>query len=208
VRGRYRAGVDGARFFRSASEFRRWLERHHEDASELWIGFHKAAAGRRGLAYPAAVEEALCFGWIDGHLRPIDEGRYRVRFSPRRRGSNWSAVNIARMRELIAAGRVAPAGIRAFECRHQSEPRDYSYELGRAALSPAETSSFRLNRKAWAFWEAQTATYRKHATFWVVSPKRVDTRERRFRQLVERSAAAEPIPPLRFGHRVRPAKPG
>jgi uncharacterized protein YdeI (YjbR/CyaY-like superfamily) len=196
--------VEQARFFRSLAEVRRWLERHHADAAELWIGFHKAGSSGRGLPYRAVVDEALCFGWIDGRLRPIDEERYRVRFSPRRRGSHWSAVNIARMRELIAEGRVAPAGLAAFERRDESRTRDYSYEMRAAALSDDETRAFRRNRPAWAFWEAQTATYRKQATFWVVSPKRGETRDRRFRELVERSAAGEPIRPLRFGYRVRP----
>jgi uncharacterized protein YdeI (YjbR/CyaY-like superfamily) len=197
---------ENERFFRSLGEVRRWLERHHADAPELWIGFHKTTSPGRGLPYRAVVDEALCFGWIDGRLRPIDEDRYRVRFSPRRRGSHWSAVNVARMRELIADGRVAPAGLAAFERRDDSRTRNYSHEIRTAALSDDETRTFRRNRRAWAFWEAQTKTYRKQATFWVVSPKRPETRERRLRQLVERSAASEPIAPLRFGYRPRPAR--
>jgi uncharacterized protein YdeI (YjbR/CyaY-like superfamily) len=200
--------VQEARFFRSLAEIRRWLERHHADTAELWIGFHKAGSPAHGLPYRDVVDEALCFGWIDGRLRPIDQHRYCVRFSPRRRGSHWSAVNIARMRELIAEGRVAPAGLAAFERRDETRTRDYSYEIRAAALSERETLAFRRRRRAWAFWQAQTTTYRKQATFWVVSPKRVETRERRFRELVERSAAGEPIPPLRFGYRVRPAPGG
>jgi uncharacterized protein YdeI (YjbR/CyaY-like superfamily) len=183
-----------ARFFPSAKAFRNWLTRHHDSETELWIGFHKKATGKGGLTYLEAVEEALCFGWIDGLMHPIDETCYRQRFTPRKRTSSWSGVNLKRVEALMAAGRMAPSGIAAWEQRDRRKDAQYLYERGAAAFSTEQESVFKRNKKAWGFWETQPPGYRRMATHWVNAAKRDETRERRLAQLIERSGSGLRLP--------------
>jgi len=189
------------RFFRSAAEFRTWLTRHHAGVRELWLGFYNARSDRRGITYREAVDEALCHGWIDGIRKSVDETRYVMRFTPRRPGSKWSAVNVRNVRRLMAEGRMRPAGQAAFD-RRTGKRAGYSFEERPKRLGAAFEKHFRTDRRAWEFFKAQAPWYRRTATFWVMSAKQAETRERRFARLLRHSAQAERIPPL-----ARPAKP-
>ena len=182
------------RFFRSAAEFRAWLSANHAKASELMVGFYKVASGKGGITYKEAVDEALCFGWIDGVRRGIDDDRYANRFTPRKPKSYWSEVNTKRAKELIADGRMTPAGLAAFERRDASETRKYSFERDTADLDAAQRREFRADKKAWTFFSAQPPGYRKVAIWWVVSAKREDTRARRLATLIEHSRNGERLP--------------
>jgi uncharacterized protein YdeI (YjbR/CyaY-like superfamily) len=185
-----------ATFFSTPAEFRAWLEENHETASEVWVGYYKKATGKPTMTWSEAVDEALCFGWIDGKLQRIDEERHRQRFTPRRPKSNWSEVNIAKVGELRAQGRMTPAGEAAFAAR-RDEPTPYSYERRHEAVFDAELeATFRANEAAWAWFSEQSTSYRQMATFWVVSAKRPETRARRLATLVECSAERKRVPPL------------
>ena len=176
-------------FFAEPADFRAWLEANHERASELLVGFHKKATKRPSITWPEAVDEALCFGWIDGIRRSLGDESYTIRFTPRKPRSTWSAVNIARANELIGEGRMRPAGLAAFETRSDDRSAIYAYEQRHEAkLDPDDEREFRANERAWAFFEAQPPSYRKTAIWWIVSAKREETRARRLRTLVEDSA--------------------
>ena len=187
---------DDAIFFGSAAEFGAWLEEHHENASEIWVGYWKKATGIPSLTWSEAVDEALCFGWIDGKLQRIDERRHRQRFTPRRPKSNWSKINIAKVTELRAQGRMTPAGEAAFAAR-RSDPAPYSYERRHeAAFEPEQEATFRADGAAWTWFAEQSPSYQAVATFWVVSAKRPETRARRLATLIECSAERRRVPPL------------
>jgi uncharacterized protein YdeI (YjbR/CyaY-like superfamily) len=184
-------------FFATPADFRAWLERHHESHSELIVGFHKRGSGRPSITWPEAVDQALCFGWIDGVRRRIDDTRYSIRFTPRKARSTWSAVNIRRMKELVEKGLVAPAGLAAFERRTDDRTAIYSHEQRKAAkLEPDQERRLRADERARAFFEAQPPSYRRAAIHWVTSAKKPETRDRRLAQLVECSAAGRTVPPL------------
>jgi uncharacterized protein YdeI (YjbR/CyaY-like superfamily) len=184
-------------FFATPADLRAWLAQHHDSEAELWVGFHKKASGRPSVTWPEAVDQALCFGWIDGVRKRLDADSYVNRFTPRRRRSNWSAVNVRRMEQLIADGLVHPAGLAAFEARREQRSGVYSYENRHAArLEEAQERRFRANAKAWEHFQARPAGYRRAATWWVVSAKREATRERRLAQLIEDSAAGRTVAPL------------
>jgi uncharacterized protein YdeI (YjbR/CyaY-like superfamily) len=182
------------RTFRSQSSFRAWLERHHEAADQLVVRCFKTRHARRGLTYREALDEALCFGWIDGVRHALDEVSFTVRFTPRKAGSVWSAVNVRRATELQAAGRLRPAGTVAFEKRKTSS---YSYENRPGALARALKTRFRANEAAWAFFKAQPPWYQRTSSFWVTSARRAETKERRLALLISSSEAGEPIPQLK-----------
>jgi uncharacterized protein YdeI (YjbR/CyaY-like superfamily) len=185
-------------FFATPADFRAWLERHHESHSELIVGFHKRGSGRSSITWQESVAAALCFGWIDGVRRRIDDTSYSIRFTPRKARSTWSAVNIRRMNELIEEGLVAPAGLDAFERRTDDRTAIYSYEQRKAAkLEPDQERRLRTDERARAYFEAQPPSYRSAAIHWVTSAKKPETRERRLQQLIASSAAGEPVPPLR-----------
>jgi uncharacterized protein YdeI (YjbR/CyaY-like superfamily) len=189
-------------FFAEPAAFRAWLEENHERAAELWVGFHKKATGRPSVTWPEAVAEALCFGWIDGIRRSLGDESYMIRFTPRKPRSTWSAVNIARAKELVAEGRMRPAGLAAFEARSDDRSAIYSYEQRHEArLAPDEEREFRSNARAWEFFQAQPRSYRRPALWWVVSAKREETRARRLRTLIEDSANGR-----RLRHLSRPAR--
>jgi uncharacterized protein YdeI (YjbR/CyaY-like superfamily) len=184
---------DAPRFFESAAGFRRWLQAHGATTPELWVGFWKAKSGRKGLTYEEAVEEALCFGWIDGLVKRHDEHAYKQRFTPRRARSIWSAINIAKVEALRKAGRMAPEGLAAFESRDPKRAKLYSFENRDVALDPAFAKRLRANKAACRFFEAQPPGYRRLAAFWVMSAKKEETRERRFAQLLADSARGERV---------------
>lgn len=186
-----------ALYFESPAAFRRWLERHHATAKVVWVGYHKKETGRPTLTWPESVDEALCFGWIDGVRRSVDAGRYKARFTPRRPGSIWRAVNLRRAEALIAAGRMTAAGLAVHDARRAERPNRYSFEQEGAGLAPAHERVLKRNRKAWRFWTAQPPGYRKTASWWVESAKREETRLRRLDQLVADSAAGLRIALLR-----------
>lgn len=179
------SGVTGAIYFESPAELRAWFERNHDSEPELSIGFYKKKTGRPSLTYQEALDEALCFGWIDNVRHSVDGERYRIRYTPRRRNSAWSEVNIARVKELTARGRMTPAGIAAFEAGTSGTSRGYSYEEKDRPLDAEHRRAFEANNKAWAFFQAQPASYRKAAQWWVMSAKREETRRSRLAQLIE-----------------------
>lgn len=170
--------------FPSAADFRRWLEEHHASAPEMWIGYYKKHVPKTAMTYAQAVEEALCFGWIDGITFRIDDEVTATRFTPRRRTSNWSAINIARIAELTAAGRMHPAGTRAFEERDRRKDA-YADRLSAEELPPDLVQRFKADADAWSAWQRRPAGFRRQATSWVMSAKRAETRERRLEQLID-----------------------
>lgn len=189
-------------FFATPEEFRVWLEENHATARELWVGYTKKGAGRPSITWPESVDEALCFGWIDGIRRSVDDTSYMNRFTPRRPGSNWSAVNIARVAELTAQGRMRPAGLAAFDRRRDETTAVYSYEQRhQAALEEAEEQQLRANPAAWQFFQARPPSYRQAAIRWVISAKKAETRQSRLARLIEDSAQGRTVPPL-----TRPTK--
>ena len=185
-------------FFATPADLRRWLMRHHASDRELLVGFYKKASGRPSLTWAESVDEALCFGWIDGVRRTIDADSYSIRFTPRTKGSTWSNVNTRRATDLIRQGRMQPAGLQAFEARDPAKAGTYSFEQrSKARLSAAGEARFRANADAWRFFETQPAGYRRTALWWVVSAKQDATRERRLLTLIADSAAGRRIGPLR-----------
>jgi len=185
-------------YFSTPAAFRRWLTRHHAREAELWVGYYKKGTGVPSITWPESVDEALCFGWIDGVRKTVDEARYMIRFTPRRPGSIWSNVNIAKIQALIAAGRMRPAGIAAFEARSAARSGVYSFERSdEARLETAEAAAFRRERAAWRFFEAQPPGYRRTALHWVTSAKLAETRARRLATLIADSAAGHRIKQLR-----------
>jgi uncharacterized protein YdeI (YjbR/CyaY-like superfamily) len=182
------------KFFRTAGYFRHWLQHHHDSAPELLVGFHKVTSGRPSITWTESVDEALCFGWIDGVRRRLDAASYSVRFTPRRPGSIWSAVNIRRARALAAQGRMAAGGVAAFEVRTPNRSGRYSYEQRPAQLVAPYSGMLEANAAARRFFERQAPSYRRAATWWVVSAKKEETRLKRARTLIELSARGKLIP--------------
>ena len=177
-------------FFATPAEFRDWLEVHHADAPELLVGYYKKGSGRASMTWPESVDEALCFGWIDGIRRRIDDERYSIRFTPRRARSVWSAVNIRRAGELIAEGRMTPAGLAAFEARDEERSAIYSYEQRhRAKLEPEQEARLRADPAVWEWFQARPPSWQRAAVYWVTSAKKPETRERRLAKLIEDAAA-------------------
>jgi uncharacterized protein YdeI (YjbR/CyaY-like superfamily) len=182
------SSADTPRFFSTPQAFRAWLAKHHVHSAELWVGFHKRSTGRPSITWDEAVEEALCVGWIDGIRKSVDVDSYAIRFTPRKAGSTWSAVNVRRVEELTRAGRMRPAGLAAFEARTAERTGVYAYERAHAKLDAASERAFRANRAAWEFWQSRPPGYRRTATWWVVSAKREETRHRRLATLIDDSA--------------------
>jgi uncharacterized protein YdeI (YjbR/CyaY-like superfamily) len=176
-------------FFASPAKWREWLAAHHETETECLVGFIKVTTGEATMTWSESVDQALCFGWIDGVRRRIDDRSYSIRFTPRKPTGNWSKVNLEKMAALEAAGLVAPAGRAAFANRTEAKTAIYSYEREAGAFTGDQEKAFKTNAKAWTFWAAQANWYRRTATHWVVTAKRPLTRDRRFAQLVEVSAA-------------------
>jgi uncharacterized protein YdeI (YjbR/CyaY-like superfamily) len=190
-------GEDGIApaFYATPDAWRAWLEAHHGDARDHWVGFHKRDSGRESITWPEAVDQALCFGWIDGIRRRIDDASYMIRFTPRRRTSRWSMVNARRVGELREAGLMRPAGIAAFEARTVEGTSSYE-QRDAAAFDPDRERRLRADAAAWAYFSAQAPWYRRTATHWVMSAKREETRDRRLARLIEDCAAGRPTGPL------------
>jgi uncharacterized protein YdeI (YjbR/CyaY-like superfamily) len=176
-------------FFRTPDEWRAWLDAHAADSAELWVGFFKRGTGETGITWPQAVDQALCFGWIDGRRQSIDATRYRIRFTARKAGSIWSTVNVARVQELTADGSMRPAGLEAFARRREDRSGVYSHEQsGEPVLDGEHEALFKKRPEAWAFFLEQAPSYRKAALWWVVNAKRPETRARRLAKLIADSA--------------------
>ena len=179
-------------FFETPTAFRAWLEKHRASASELLVGFWKKHTGKPSLDWPQARDQALCFGWIDGVRKSLDEERYTIRFTRRRKGSVWSKVNLARYQALKAEGAMTPAGEEAYAAGKQNRSH-YSYESAPRELAADEIARFRANAEAWADWEKRPPGYRKVALHWVMSAKKPETRARRLATLIEDSARGRKI---------------
>jgi uncharacterized protein YdeI (YjbR/CyaY-like superfamily) len=182
-----------AEYFRTPAEFRRWLQRHHASATELWVGYHKTGTGEPSLTWPQSVDQALCYGWIDGRRQRVDEQRYRIRFTPRKPGSIWSTVNIRRMQELEEAGLVQPPGRAAFAARQAERSAVYSYEVRREVLEPPHRAQLDAQPAAAKFFDAQNASYRRACCNWVSAAKQEATRERRLHSLIDHCLRGETL---------------
>ncbi|MCB1037316.1 MAG: YdeI/OmpD-associated family protein [Acidobacteria bacterium] len=177
-----------ATYFSGPETFRAWLLEHHDTEEELLVGYYKVATGKASMTWPESVDEALCFGWIDGVRRRLDEESYCIRFTPRRPGSTWSAVNIERVEELDRQGRLHAAGRKAYDARRETRSKIYAYEQKNPKLDPGYEKELRSNREAWTFFRTQAPWYRRTASWWVMSAKREATRTRRLAQLIEDSS--------------------
>lgn len=185
-------------FFATRRGLRAWLDEHHDTDTELWVGLHKKGSGRPSITWSEVVDEALCFGWIDGIRRGIDDQSYMNRLTPRKPDSNWSEVNIRRVQELTRQRRMRAAGLKAFRERREDKTATYSYEQRhQAKLDPAQERRFRSKKRAWEWFQTQPKGYRTNAVYWVMSAKRPETRERRLDTLIGDSAKGRRIPPLR-----------
>jgi uncharacterized protein YdeI (YjbR/CyaY-like superfamily) len=185
-------------YFATPAAFRRWLTQHHARETELWVGYFKKGSGQPSMTWPESVDEALCFGWIDGIRKSVDAERYMIRFTPRRKDSIWSTVNTRRARELVEEGRMRPAGLAAFEARSERKTGVYAFEQrDEARLHPVSAAAFRRGRAAWKSFSAMPPGYRRTAIHWVMSAKREETRARRLAILIADSAAGRRIKQLR-----------
>lgn len=173
------------RFFKSQSEFRTWLEKHHALEKELMVGFYKKNSGKASITYPEALEEALCFGWIDGVRKSLSDEAYVQRFSPRKPKSIWSNINVRHVERLKTLGRMAPAGLVAYALRDPKKTGIYSFENRPREFTPAFEKKFRSNKKAWQFFEQQPPSIKRVSIFFVMSAKQEETRQRRLAQLIE-----------------------
>ena len=184
---------DEPTYFPTEPDFRRWLEANHETAPELLVGFWKKSTGKPSIDWPQARDQALCFGWIDGVRRSLGDDAYTIRFTPRRKGSIWSKVNVDRFNALKAEGLMTPAGERAYE-ENKHKTGLYSYERPLASLATEDEALLRKNKKAWADWEKRPPSYRKTVLNWITSAKKPQTRARRLGILIESGAKGEKIP--------------
>ncbi len=179
-------------FFATEADFRAWLAANHETAPELLVGFWKKGSGKPSIDWPQARDQALCFGWIDGVRKSLGEESYTIRFTPRRTGSIWSNVNVARYEALTGAGQMTPAGVRAYE-ENKGRQGVYAYETALKELSAAETRQFKADKKAWADWQDRPPGYRRVVLHWIASAKRPETRARRLATLIADSAAGRKL---------------
>jgi len=194
----------GVRYFRTQAMWRVWLERNHAQELQLWVGFWRVATGKPSITWPQSVDEALCFGWIDGRRRGLDAESYAIRFTPRKATSRWSRINLKRLAELDRAGLVHAAGHAARAKWDDKKTSGYSHENPRSELDAAGLAALRARPRAWRFWEAQTPSYRKVSGHWVVSAKQEATRARRLTSLVAACEAGKAIPPLAQWIKVKP----
>lgn len=188
-------------FFRTQPEFRAWLEENHGSVSELLVGFNRVESGKGGITYREALDEALCFGWIDGLRKRHDASSYTIRFTPRKPDSIWSVINTNRMNELIKMGRVHSAGLKVFQQRDKKKSRQYSYEVRNRQFDSEYARQFRANPTAWEFYQAQAPWYRRVSCYWVMSAKKEETRLRRLATLIDDSADGRRIKQLAANRR-------
>lgn len=177
------------KFFKTPDDFRAWLNKHHADTPELWVGFYKKASGKGGISYQDGVDAALCYGWIDGIKKRVDDHSYTHRFSPRRKRSIWSLVNTRRMAQLIKEKLVAEPGLRAFNERDDKRSGAYSFEQRQQPLAPAYEKLFKANQAAWVFFRAQPPGYQKLAKFFIMSAKKEETQRTRLQTIIDKSAS-------------------
>jgi uncharacterized protein YdeI (YjbR/CyaY-like superfamily) len=182
-------------FFPTPSDFRTWLEAHHDKFRELFVGFHKKSSGKPSITWPESVEVALCFGWIDGVRKSIDETSYSIRFTPRKPTSAWSSININLVRKLTKQGLMRPSGLKAFAARSAKRSGIYSYEQRKSARFTAQHEKrFRANKTAWEFFRSKAPWYQRVTTYWVISAKREDTKLKRLSELIEYSQNHKTLP--------------
>ncbi|RCR71232.1 YdeI/OmpD-associated family protein [Larkinella punicea] len=184
-------------FFATPAEFRQWLEQHHETEKELFVGFYKVGSGKPSITWPQSVDEALCFGWIDGIRKSIDETSYMIRFTPRKTKSIWSAVNLKRIGELIEQGLVKPAGLTIFQVRDLKKAGIYSHEKEDQPFDAAFEAQLKANEKAWHFFHKQAPSYQKTVRHWIMSAKQPETRLKRLTSLIEDSENGRKVAPFR-----------
>ena len=177
-----------AKFFRTPADFETWLAKNYATATELWVGFYKKDSGKPSITWPESVDQALCFGWIDGIRKRIDKISYQIRFTPRRRGSIWSAINIKRAKELVRQERMRPSGLEAFAARIENKSGIYSYEQRTTELTEPYAQSLKKNKAAWKFFQTQPLSYRKMIGWWIISAKKQETRMARLAKLISESA--------------------
>jgi len=175
-------------FFKTPTDFGTWLEKNHATATELWVGFYKKDSGKPSITWPESVDQALCFGWIDGIRKGVDQSSYQIRFTPRRRGSIWSAINIKRAKELVRQKQMRPTGLRAFSARIENKSGTYSYEQRSTELSEPYANLLKKNNAAWNFFEKQPPSYRKMIGWWIISAKKEETQMARLAKLIRESA--------------------
>ena len=175
------------RFFKTPAAFRKWLSANHAKSKELWVGFYKKSSGKPSITWPESVDEALCFGWIDGLRKKVDEESYTIRFTPRKPSSTWSAVNIRNVGRLLKENRMQPAGLKAYQARKENRSGIYSYEQRSPELIEPYAGKLKRNKAAWKFFQAQPPGYRKTMNWWIVSAKQEDTRLKRLDKLIEES---------------------
>lgn len=180
-------------FFATPAEFRKWLEQNHATAPELWVGYYKKNSGKPSITWPESVGEALCFGWIDGIRKSVDEISYKIRFTPRRPESIWSGINIQRAEELTAEDRMRPAGMKSFAARIENRSGIYSYEQRSDQLEEPYRSKLKKNKSAWNFFQVLPPGYRKRIGWWVVSAKQEETRRKRLEKLIKAFSAGKRI---------------
>lgn len=181
-------------FFKTPSDLRKWFEANHASAAELWVGYYKKDSGKPSITWPQSVDEALCFGWIDGIRKSIDDLSYKIRFTPRKPRSIWSAVNIKRAQELLEQGLMQPSGLKAFAAREENRSGIYSYEQRSPELADQYAKKLKKDLAAWKFFQAQPPSYRKAANWYVLSAKKEETRLKRLDNLIEYSAQGQRIP--------------
>ena len=190
-------------FFPTPAHFRAWLAEHHDQRDELWVGYYKKATGLPSITWPESVDEALCFGWIDGIRKSVDDKCYKIRFTPRRPGSHWSARNLGRMKHLIAEGLVREPGMVAYRNRNPAKEQQAAHEQKNIVLPPEYERRLQADADAWDYFQRARPSYRKQVTWWVISAKREETQLRRLGILIESSAKGEVIPPMRWAERKK-----
>jgi uncharacterized protein YdeI (YjbR/CyaY-like superfamily) len=189
-------------FFATPEELRDWFDANHATADELWFGYDKKASGRPSVEWSQVVDEALCVGWIDGVRKRVDDEVSVQRLTPRRKGSTWSAINVAKVAALTAEGRMRPAGLAAFEARTDGNTAIYAYERPPSSLGDDELARFQADKAAWADWERRPASYRRVATHWITSARQASTRERRLATLIDDSRAGRPLKQLAWSRKT------
>lgn len=184
-------------YFATQQDFRNWLERNHDQETELLVGFYKVASGNPSITWPQSVDQALCFGWIDGIRKTVDSESYCIRFTPRKPKSTWSAINIRKVEEMNKLGLMLPAGLAAFEKRNEQKSAIYSYENRPEKLTSEYELVFKAHQVAWQFFQSQPLSYQRTSIYWIMSAKQEPTRQKRLNELISDSEAGLKIKPLR-----------
>jgi uncharacterized protein YdeI (YjbR/CyaY-like superfamily) len=195
--------MERIKFFKTQNDFRNWLGKNHNKSNELWIGYYKKNSGKPSIDWPQSVDEALCFGWIDGLRKSIDGESYKIRFTPRKPGSIWSAVNLKRAKELIELGLMHPAGFEVFNKKDEKKINRYSFERENVKLDKEYEKMFKSNKKAWEFFKSMVPSYKKPVLWWVMSAKQEETRLKRLNILIECSEEGEKIPQMKWADKSK-----